>query len=129
MGRAVLALLALSATLALVSAACDEGTQAARKRSTPSLVTSTATLAPQEPNTFVMKNRQFVPARLVVKVGTQVLWINEDGTTHIPVDDNNEFRVGIVGPGGAGSFEFDNPGIHSFHCSIHPSMKGTLVVQ
>jgi plastocyanin len=36
---------------------------------------------------------------------------------------------GLLSPGDSFSVEFDNPGIISYNCSIHPGMVGTITVQ
>jgi plastocyanin len=109
--------------------ACAQDTTV-RRRSTSTLVTSTATsTGPVAADEIHIKNFEFIPQRLVVKVGTQVVWINDDGTNHIITDSKFNWRVGILAPGGSGAFQFDNPGEHVYTCSIHPSMRGTLVVE
>ncbi len=48
---------------------------------------------------------------------------------HTVVADNGEFKSGDLGQGATFTFKFDKAGTYPFHCSIHPSMKGTVVVQ
>jgi plastocyanin len=123
---AAAAILVLLAIASFAAAACDDQTVAARRPAT--LITSTATIAPPDDTTIIIKKLEFHPQRLTVDAGSNVLWINEDGTQHIIRDEDNAWRVGILGPGGAGSFTFENPGRHTYTCSVHPSMKGTLIV-
>ncbi len=41
----------------------------------------------------------------------------------------NMIRDGDLSPGDSFSFTFDRPGTYTYFCSIHPNMKGTIVVQ
>jgi plastocyanin len=67
-----------------------------------------------------------------------VRWVNGDvtsssnyGTTsvthHIVSDDGTSFDTGEIG-GNATSTKSIAAGTHGFHCSIHPSMTGSVVV-
>jgi OOP family OmpA-OmpF porin len=117
----------LPSLLALVLVACDDPQSVVRRPAQTATLTAADETA--GPNTVIIKDFKFSPQRITVKHGTTVLWVNHDGTQHIVFDDGNEWSLGVIGPGGASSFQFDNPGTHGYHCSIHPSMKGTLVVQ
>ncbi len=124
--RAGLGLTMALLAFAVVSLACEPSTP---KKRNPAVVTSTGAAKPVATDTIHIRNFDFEPARLTVDVGTEVLWINDDGTNHIIGDKGLLWRVGILAPGGAGAFQFDNPGQHTYVCSIHPSMQGTLIVQ
>lgn len=118
--------LGLILVASLVLIAC-EPERAPRRRAT--VPAATATEGEQADNVIHIKDFEFVPVRLKVPVGTQVVWINDDGTNHIIGDSELGWRVGILPPGGSGSFQFDNPGEHTYVCSIHANMRGTLVVE
>jgi plastocyanin len=77
----------------------------------------------------VMKNFAFNPASVTIKAGESVTWTNNDSASHTVEADNGEFKSGDLAQGGTFSFKFDTPGTYPYHCSIHPSMKGTIVVQ
>jgi plastocyanin len=77
----------------------------------------------------VMKNTAFDPATVTIKAGESVTWTNEDPMNHTVTADNGEFDSGNLGQGATFSFTFDKAGTYPYHCSIHPTMKGTVVVQ
>ena len=83
-------------------------------------------------NTIAIKNFAFVPTPLTVKSGTAITWTNEDSAPHTVVSDTGS-PVPIVSDslstGASFTFTFTQPGTYTYHCSIHPSMKGTVVVQ
>lgn len=73
-------------------------------------------------------NMAFSPSTITVKKGTAVTWTNNDSTTHNVTAGNNGFSSGSLAPGKTFSFTFDKAGSFSYTCTIHPSMKGTVVV-
>ncbi len=74
-------------------------------------------------------NFSFNPATITVKRGTAVTWKNNDSTGHtITADGTNGPASGVVDPGTTYSFTFDTAGTFTYHCSIHPSMRGTVIV-
>jgi plastocyanin len=77
----------------------------------------------------VMKNTAFDPATVTIKAGESVTWTNQDSMNHTVVADNGEFKSSDLGQGAIFSFKFDKAGTYPYNCSIHPSMKATVVVQ
>ena len=71
----------------------------------------------------------YSPNPATVTQGTVVTWTNTDSTTHDMVADGGAFDSGRVGQNGTFSFTFSQRGTYTYHCSIHPSMTGTVVVQ
>ncbi len=74
------------------------------------------------------KNAQFyVPASYTVKAGTTFTWVNKDGAAHTSVG-SNLFDSGNVDAGGTYKFTFTQPGTYQYYCTLHPWMKGTIIV-
>lgn len=91
---------------------------------------ATPTTAPTGNGSSVtIANFAFSPASLTVKVGTKVTWTNNDSTTHTVTADQGAFDAGNLPPGQSFSFTFTKAGTYNYHCSIHPSMTATIVVQ
>jgi len=79
-----------------------------------------------------IKNFAFDPSTLTVKSGTAVMWTNQDGAPHAIVSDIGSpvaYSSGSIPPGSFYGFGFTQQGTYTYHCSIHPSMKGTIIVQ
>jgi plastocyanin len=76
-----------------------------------------------------LSNFAFAPAMITVKVGDSVTWTNKDSTTHTVTADDKSFASGDLANGATFSFTFAKAGTFPYHCSIHPSMTGTVVVQ
>lgn len=79
-------------------------------------------------NTVTIQNMAFNPATLNVQVGTTVTWTNKDSATHRVVSDTGLFNSGDLTTGMSYNYTFNQTGSFSYHCSIHPSMTGTVVV-
>jgi plastocyanin len=82
-------------------------------------------------NNVAIKNSAFDPSSLTVKSGTVVKWTNQDGYSHTIVSDTGSpvaFSSDSLSTGASYPYTFTQPGTYTYHCSIHPSMKGTIIV-
>ena len=77
----------------------------------------------------ILQNIAINPTSVTIKAGGSVTWTNKDGFTHHLVGDNGEFDSGDMAGGATFTFVFKAAGTIAYHCSIHPEMKGTIVVQ
>jgi len=71
----------------------------------------------------------FDPATRTIAVGDKVTWTNNDGTGHTATANGGAFDTGtIAASGGSASVTFTTAGTYAYHCKIHPSMTGRIVV-
>jgi plastocyanin len=70
----------------------------------------------------------FAPNSSDVKMGDPVKWTNQDGATHTVTADDGAFDSGNLAGGKSFSFTFDKAGTFAYHCNIHQSMTGKVVV-
>ena len=70
----------------------------------------------------------FVPANFTVKVGQSVTWANKDGATHTVTNSPGTLFDQTLASGDTFKFTFTQPGTYRYHCTPHPWMKGTIVV-
>jgi plastocyanin len=71
--------------------------------------------------------RSFTPNPATVKVGQTVSWRNADSIAHDPTGSG--WGTGSIGPGQTSQpTMFSTAGSFDYHCSIHPTMVGTLNV-
>lgn len=80
-------------------------------------------------NVIQIRNFAFVQSSLTVSPGTKVTWVNCDTETHTSTSDTNAWDSGALTPGSSFERTFTASGSFPFHCTPHPSMKGTVVVQ
>lgn len=80
-------------------------------------------------NSIEIKNFAFSPATLNIKKGQTVTWTNQDNSKHkIISDSGSEISSPEFAKGESFQHTFNTIGEFSYHCSIHPSMKGKVVV-
>jgi len=72
---------------------------------------------------------RFTPGTLIVTRGERVTWVNKDPFPHTVTDDNKAFDSGKLAPDVSWSFVARSPGTYTYGCSLHPTMKGTLIVK
>ena len=114
-------LLVLAAAVA--AAACGSSSSP----STPSGPATTVSI-PQGASTLT--TTAYSPNPVNVAVGPTVHWMNNDSTAHTSTADGGAWSSGTVN-GGGGTFDhtFQSAGTFTYHCTIHPNMVGTVVVQ
>jgi plastocyanin len=72
----------------------------------------------------------FQPSTVTIQHGQAVGWINKANIQHTTTSDTaGLWNSGPLNPGQHFIVIFPNPGTFTYHCSIHPFMKGTVVVQ
>lgn len=69
----------------------------------------------------------YKPATLQVAKGTTVSFANDSNTTHTATRKGS-FTTGRIKPGKAVAIRFSQKGTFAYHCTIHPFMRGKIVV-
>lgn len=75
-----------------------------------------------------IQNFQFSPQSITVAAGTTVTWTNRDSVSHTVTGDNGGPASSQIATGQSYSYTFATPGTYTYHCTIHPMMKGTVIV-
>lgn len=70
--------------------------------------------------------QSFSPNPATLPAGQMVVWHNIDGVTHRVVLNNGALDTGDLRPGATSQPMVINAG-GGYHCSIHPSMVGTII--
>ncbi len=83
------------------------------------------------PADMTISNFAFSPNSITVKAGQSVTVANNDSTTHtVTSDDGTSFNTNEIAPGATVTFTAPSkPGNYTFHCNIHKSMTGVLIVK
>jgi nitrite reductase (NO-forming)/hydroxylamine reductase len=140
MGRTarVVTLVLLALGLALVIAGCKRATPEPEPTPTAEPAADTAGTGPlvatggqpvvpvdhAEPS---IKKLELDQHTLFVSVGAKITWHNDDDTTHTVTSDDGWFH-GEVEPGGAFTWQPEEPGIYQYHCDHHGNIEGVIVV-
>ena len=94
----------------------------------PTTPTQTTAPDPNGQKTVNIYNHAFDPAQLNVASGTTVRFVNKDTEPHTATADNDLFDTGELEPGGSFKVYFEGSGTVTYHCELHPDMKGSIVV-
>ena len=119
--RFTIGLAALAAVTALPGAGCGSS-------SSP----TTPTVAADVTITMVgdRGNQSFSPNPTTMRVGQTVAWKNGDTTAHDATQDASRFGTGTISAGATSApITMSTAGTFTYHCTIHPGMVGSLVVQ
>ncbi len=81
-------------------------------------------------NDIEISGFSFNPNTLTVSKGASVVWTNKDSAPHTIVSDTgDEINSDSISKGNTYVHVFNTPGTYDYHCGIHPSMKGKVVVE
>jgi len=127
--RRTLVALTLLVAAGVLAAGCGGGSggYGGGSPTTTAAPTTSGAGTPASGTAVAIDNFAFSPAALKVKMGQQVTWTNKQGVAHTVTADGGAFDHPM--PSGATfSFTFAKAGTFAYHCTIHPFMKGTVVV-
>ena len=127
MRRTLVALTLLVAAGVLAAGCGGSGGDGGGSSTTTAASTTSGAGTPASGTAVAIDNFAFSPAALNVKMGQQVTWTNKQDVAHTVTADGGAFDHPM--PSGATfSFTFATAGTVAYHCTIHPFMKGTVVV-
>jgi len=136
--KPVLFFLVALSTLVILAACGGGSTSTGGTTPTASTPAATATQTSNAQTVMIITDSSgsfaFSPASLTIKAGTTVTWKNTTAVSHtVTSDDGKSFDSGASNPitpqSGTFSFTFATAGTFAYHCSIHPFMKATIIVQ
>jgi len=79
--------------------------------------------------TVRISGMRFEPANITVRPGTKVTWVQGDRMPHIISGKTGGMRSNTLFTGQEYSYIFQKPGSYGYACDLHPSMKGSVVVE
>jgi len=107
------------------AAALPAATQAKRDQG----MQASATGSTAGPLYATIDNFAFAPKELTVKAGSTVDWTNKDDTPHTVTSDDRAFSSPVMDTDQKFQFTFQTPGKFPYHCKLHPTMTGVVLVQ
>lgn len=83
------------------------------------------------PKTYTVHIRDdaFQPPSVTVRAGDVVTFVNDDDDAHTATADDGSWDSEGLNHGQTWSHTFTKGGKATYHCTVHPFMKGTLVVR
>ena len=93
--------------------------------------------ASSAPVNYDIEIREFAfhPVEITLNAGDTVTWTNRDSVRHTVTSEGTgekELNSGYLGNkpwDDTYSHTFNEPGTYNYYCIVHPSMKGTIIVQ
>lgn len=79
--------------------------------------------------TVNIQNFAFNKNEMTIGVGTKVRWINKDAMIHNVTSDTNDFQSNDLASSQTFEYTFNKQGTYLYHCSLHPNMKGKIIVK
>jgi len=76
-----------------------------------------------------IKRTGFAPASVTINQDDAITWTNNDTIDHQIVANNGSFASPILGAGKSWTRTFRSGGTFRYHDSLHPTLKGTVVVK
>ena len=111
-------LLVLAAAVALSMAACSGES------------TDTTEATGGDEQRVEIADLAFNPETLTVAVGSTVTWVNADpDVPHTSTSDDDVWNSDTLNEGDDFSFTFDEAGTFAYFCEVHPTMRGSIVVE
>ena len=79
-------------------------------------------------------DRCYIPSVITIQSGQQVTWVNEDSAFHSVTSGFYEspsdlFDSGHLDPFETYTLDFDETGTFDYFCTLHPWMKGQVIVE
>ena len=81
-----------------------------------------------EARSVEIRDNYFEPAGATVAPGTTLMWINYGQEQHTVTADDSQFDSGVLNPGDIFVVTVEGAGKLTYHCSLHPEMKGSITV-
>lgn len=78
---------------------------------------------------MAIEGTSFVPPEVTVTVGQTVTWTNKDPFPHNVSSSAGRFSSKNLDAGGTWKFTPRTAGSFPYVCTLHPGMKGTLIVK
>jgi len=76
----------------------------------------------------------YIPSLIVIEKGKQVTWVNEDSAFHSVTSGFYDAPTELFDSGHLDPFEsytltFDKTGVYDYFCTLHPWMKGQVIIE
>ncbi len=89
----------------------------------------TEALAAPTTHTVVIADMKFAPETLTVKPGDSIVWVNKDFFPHTATAQDKSFDSGDIATNESWKYVATKKGAFSYICTLHPTMKATLIVK
>ena len=78
--------------------------------------------------TVTIQGFAFSPSTVTINVGESITWTNHDTVAHTATSNDGTTFNKPLAAGATATVAFSVAGTYAYHCSIHPSMTGSIIV-
>src|SRR5918993_4687968 len=82
----------------------------------------------QDARSVGIGDNYFDPPDAAVEPGSTITWTNNGALPHTVTADDGSFDSGVLNPGDSFTVTFGGQGTVTYHCAIHPEMRGSVTV-
>src|SRR5919112_6601005 len=82
----------------------------------------------QDARSVGIEDNFFDPPDATVDPGSTITWTNNGARPHTVTADDGSFDSGRLNPGDSYTVAFNGQGTVTYHCAIHPEMRGSVTV-
>jgi plastocyanin len=79
--------------------------------------------------TVDIEGNAYSPDPVTAAVGEAIQWTNADAVPHTATLDEGDCGTDNIATGASLGLVFNEAGTYTYHCAVHPAMKGTIEVQ
>jgi plastocyanin len=79
-------------------------------------------------NEVFIQGMAFNPGTITVTANTTITWTNKDGISHTVTSNTGIFDSGTINANETYSHMFATAGTYPYHCTVHPTMTATVIV-
>ena len=79
--------------------------------------------------TVLIDSVRFKPQDLTVQRGDLIVWTNKDPIPHTVTADSKAFDSGSLAPEASWTYVAKKRGEYLYHCTLHPTMTGKILVK
>lgn len=80
-------------------------------------------------HTVVIEAMRYAPEVIEVNAGDTVVWKNRDAFPHTATAQDRSFDSGEIASAGEWKLVAQKKGVFSYVCTLHPTMKASLIVK
>lgn len=116
-------------TLLIFNISCQTTAPLAPSPGLPSAPTPSPPTPQPAISEVVIEGFAFGPATITVPTGATVTWTDQDAAAHTVTSETDIFDSGNLARNDSFSYTFTERGTFKYYCTLHPRMRGEVIVE
>lgn len=118
----------IQAVITMAVAATIVGSLTAPGVASPRVLEKRAVAAATSVQRVKIVDLAFRPKTITITKGTKVKWTNRGNVSHTTTSNGGVWDSGVLAPGDTFGRVFKKAGTFKYHCTIHSTMHGKIIV-